>query len=773
MPEIKRTFTAGKMNKDLDERLVRNGEYRDALNIQVRTTDGEGTGIGDAGTVQNIKGNNNFTPEIYKTIGYNQSVDAADENNTNITRFLGSIADEKSDKAYFFAAAPWPIITNNGLDIPIVDFEYLPHDVITNNQIPFSELVSNDEDFDPHNNVDDAVTQGSSPKIWVDSIIELDTVNESTNPIFIDKYAVTGRWHDCISVADDAVQPPSPGFTQINVIDGSLYRVGMIMYIQNNDGEHLLFRNGENNNDGNGAEIVDIQGNTLTLSKPQVSDLYDLYLNSSLDWRSAVKFVAERVLEFDYWKVVSKGSVKLNLIPNINLINDLLFWTDGINEPKKINITRSKKGTRLSGYSSNPMHTKLFVSDPSDQTATYPDDLVDVRDLEPSLVVEGGDVLKENITVIKEAPKSPPSLYMRNTDRDSEIDFVIEHNFTDEELIPAIPTVGVLRTITSDVLLGIDIRINDVLTFTNTFYEQNPIIIKAVVTEIEDNTITVRIMFLDNDYDQVTLEQNLWRVLIEQKNPLFETKFGRVAYRYKYEDGEYSTYSPWSELAFLPGSFSYTPSQGFNNGMANNLRYLVIKDFIPDTSIRPLDVQSIDILWKTTDDQNVYIVKTITREIDSEWEDYVDPDLIEGELENTGALVITSEMIHRVLPTNQLFRGYDNVPKTAVTQEITANRLVYGNYTQGYDIKKVVGLKQLVVSDEVNFPRAEKSVKSLRSYKFGMVFGDRYGRETPVIANGYKVVEGEAVSGDVTVEKSLAHLSNKFNVKQQWGSIGN
>ena len=40
MPEIKHTFTAGKMNKDLDERLVRNGEYRDALNIQIRTTTG-------------------------------------------------------------------------------------------------------------------------------------------------------------------------------------------------------------------------------------------------------------------------------------------------------------------------------------------------------------------------------------------------------------------------------------------------------------------------------------------------------------------------------------------------------------------------------------------------------------------------------------------------------------------------------------------------------------------------------------------------------------
>ena len=55
MAEIKHDFTAGKMNKDLDERLVRNGEYRDAMNIQVRTTDGGGDGIGDAGVVQNLR----------------------------------------------------------------------------------------------------------------------------------------------------------------------------------------------------------------------------------------------------------------------------------------------------------------------------------------------------------------------------------------------------------------------------------------------------------------------------------------------------------------------------------------------------------------------------------------------------------------------------------------------------------------------------------------------------------------------------------------------
>ena len=56
LEDIYDTFHAGKMDKDADERLVKNGEYRDALNIQVRTTSGE-DGIGDAGVVQNIKGN--------------------------------------------------------------------------------------------------------------------------------------------------------------------------------------------------------------------------------------------------------------------------------------------------------------------------------------------------------------------------------------------------------------------------------------------------------------------------------------------------------------------------------------------------------------------------------------------------------------------------------------------------------------------------------------------------------------------------------------------
>ena len=48
MPRINNTFSQGKMNKDLDERIIPNGEYRDAMNVQISTSDGS-----DVGVIQN------------------------------------------------------------------------------------------------------------------------------------------------------------------------------------------------------------------------------------------------------------------------------------------------------------------------------------------------------------------------------------------------------------------------------------------------------------------------------------------------------------------------------------------------------------------------------------------------------------------------------------------------------------------------------------------------------------------------------------------------
>ena len=80
MPEIKNTFTQGKMNKDLDERIIPNGQYRDALNIQVSTSDGA-----DVGTVQNILGNTD--------IDSSNTIFAAGDG----YECVGSIADEKNN----------------------------------------------------------------------------------------------------------------------------------------------------------------------------------------------------------------------------------------------------------------------------------------------------------------------------------------------------------------------------------------------------------------------------------------------------------------------------------------------------------------------------------------------------------------------------------------------------------------------------------------------------------------------------------------------------
>ncbi len=52
MPELKHNFLKGRMNKDLDERLVPNGEYRDALNVEVSTSEES-----NVGAVQTTRGN--------------------------------------------------------------------------------------------------------------------------------------------------------------------------------------------------------------------------------------------------------------------------------------------------------------------------------------------------------------------------------------------------------------------------------------------------------------------------------------------------------------------------------------------------------------------------------------------------------------------------------------------------------------------------------------------------------------------------------------------
>ena len=84
MPEIKHDFLKGRMNKDLDERLVPNGEYRDALNIEVSTSESS-----NVGAVETVMGNIKLS-----------NLDIIGET----TRCVGKILDEKNDKLYWLVS---------------------------------------------------------------------------------------------------------------------------------------------------------------------------------------------------------------------------------------------------------------------------------------------------------------------------------------------------------------------------------------------------------------------------------------------------------------------------------------------------------------------------------------------------------------------------------------------------------------------------------------------------------------------------------------------
>ena len=86
MPEIKNNFIQGKMNKDLDDRLLPNGQYRDAQNITITKSDDS-----DVGVLQNVKGNK---------LPYTDSVNVISANPN--AKVIGAYVDNEKEKVYYF-----------------------------------------------------------------------------------------------------------------------------------------------------------------------------------------------------------------------------------------------------------------------------------------------------------------------------------------------------------------------------------------------------------------------------------------------------------------------------------------------------------------------------------------------------------------------------------------------------------------------------------------------------------------------------------------------
>jgi hypothetical protein len=327
-------------------------------------------------------------------------------------------------------------------------------------------------------------------------------------------------------------------------------------------------------------------------------------------------------------------------ITGINVIEGLLAWTDNQTDPKKINIEKFKSG-----------------SIDFDTQTTYNGTVMNSTQRSAA-----SSFKNENITTIKLGPRNAPTLVLSSSKRSgngtnsSFNNVVVSYNFYNisigsEFTIQFTPTPSFLK---EDVITLKATEENSDRTTTT-----HELTIKIIELLNEANNVRATLLTKSNSLPNYNLNFNC---LLEEGKALFEKKLVRFAYRWKYNDGEYSTFSPFSDVAFLPGTFSYKSDDGYNDGMLNTARSIVVSGFE-----KPFDVEKIEVLLKESNSNLIYLTHTIT--------------------DSSTSYTVESETLGLVIPSNQLLRPWDNVPLKAKAQETIGNRLVYGNYTQGYNIE--------------------------------------------------------------------------------------
>ena len=417
-----------------------------------------------------------------------------------------------------------------------------------------------------------------------------------------------------------------------------------------------------------------------------------------------------------------------NLITGINILDGMLFWTDDLNEPRVINIAKFKTGSAQSG-STLASHTHVY------------------GDADPST----RDFVATDITVIKSAPTKrltvkafssaipsvQPTLLLPNGNfRGVGVNPITldDANLSGKEAGDTIALAWTSQNIQwagdkgpdCKVILKYEINEDD---GTVTKYQVIGVFGSSSNLTNSSGTLTISSLS-DNIVDSAVA----WAMLRTEDEPIFKNDFPRFSYRYKFTDSRYSPYAPFTKPAFVPGQFEYLSRDGYNLGMDDNTRIIYISGFPGSNgNTIPADVEEVEILYKGSRSNNVYLVKSFDRALVTAVNPY-----------NT---TVTTDLLGRVIESSQLLRLFDGVPKKAKSQEVIGNRVIYGNYLQDYDVINsdinIVGAQSNTAHSSIGL--GKESVKSDRTYQIGVTFLDEYGRESPVFTS-----PGGAVAVDKT-----------------------
>ena len=150
-----------------------------------------------------------------------------------------------------------------------------------------------------------------------------------------------------------------------------------------------------------------------------------------------------------------------------------------------------------------------------------------------------------------------------------------------------------------------------------------------------------------------------------------QDRFICFGYRYEYANGEYSATSQFTNPSFSPKPFELSPDSGVNDGMVNSINTAEVTFYTGGPQVK-----GVEILFKESDSGTIKVIEKLSKQ-DLNYLDYTNY-----------TYSFTDSKIFTILSEGEILRLYDNVPLLAKTQTLMGNRIMYGNYVEGYDLKR-------------------------------------------------------------------------------------
>ena len=434
---------------------------------------------------------------------------------------------------------------------------------------------------------------------------------------------------------------------------------------------------------------------------------------------------------------------KSHPIIGINLIEELLFWTDNRNQPRKINISLANQNyytteDQISVAKYYPYEPILLLNPVNNTHYKFESSMRDK--VSPYLPIHAAAKVKaiDNVTgtidlygtytnIMPTTPGFPGPNFNG--------DLMTGYNVSSKECI--------VETVT---IVGIE-----------TTVEVPP----SSIGTLEDEDI-VYFQRQNPDYDPTWTGDSNY----------LKDKFVRFSYRFKFDDGEYSLSAPFTQIAFVPQQDGYFIGDSAQDSTGDNKIRLVgqesetydstvvrfmenkindinlsllsptegnLNESITWNNVREkLKITEIDILYKEANSNKITIVDTLLeKDFNS-----INDSILQYNYKSTKPW--------KTLPPSQTTRVSDVVPVRALAQESSGNRIIYGNYidkhTSPINLNYQIQVNEKValpdgptspfIDDSNSYVRKEyqnHTLKQNRNYQVGVVLSDRYGRQSNVI----------------------------------------